>query len=154
MSKSCFHWQEYIQKNPQKRFPVVRERSVYKKWPHLSFNNGFHQHEIRQTENPFPLVGMNSIRYKICLHQPEKLLLLLGTEKNRKNQFTSNFSDAFQQEKKALIKSTWFEIDPKFVYTSRDEGFDENSVSTSPKKMLPLAGISAKSKENGFNEQE
>ena len=48
--------------------------------------------------------------------------------------------------KKALNKSTWFESDPKFVYTSRDEGFDENSVSTSPKKMLPLAGISAKLK--------
>ena len=48
--------------------------------------------------------------------------------------------------KKALNKSAWFESDPKSVYTSRDEGFDENSVSTSPKKMLPLAGISAKLK--------
>ena len=48
--------------------------------------------------------------------------------------------------KEALNESTWFESDPKSVYTSHDEGFDENSVSTSPKKMLPLAGISAKLK--------
>ena len=46
--------------------------------------------------------------------------------------------------KKALNKNTLFEINPKSVYTSRDEGFDENSVSTSRKKLLPLAGISAK----------
>ena len=48
--------------------------------------------------------------------------------------------------KKDLNKITRFEINPKSVYTSRDEGFDENSVS--------LAGISAKIQENGFNEQE
>ena len=47
-----------------------------------------------------------------------------------------------------------FEINLKSVYTSREEGFDENSVSTSRKKLLPLAGISAKIQENGFNEQE
>ena len=47
-----------------------------------------------------------------------------------------------------------FEINPKSVYTSRDEGFDENSVSTSREKLLPVAGISAKIQENGFNEQE
>ena len=46
-------------------------------------------------------------------------------------------------KKTALNKKTGFEINPKFVYTSRDEGFDENSVSTSRKKLLPLAGISA-----------
>ena len=55
---------------------------------------------------------------------------------------------------KALNKSTRFEIDPKSVYTSRDEGFDKNSVSTSRKKLLPLTGISAKIQENGFNKQE
>ena len=36
-----------------------------------------------------------------------------------------------KRKKKALNKSTWFEINPKSVYTSRDEGFDVNSVSTS-----------------------
>ena len=46
--------------------------------------------------------------------------------------------------KKALNKITRFEINPKSVDTSRDEGFDENYVSTSRKKLLPLAGISAK----------
>ena len=46
--------------------------------------------------------------------------------------------------KKALNKNTLFETNPKSVYTSRDEGSDENSVSTSRKKLLPLAGISAK----------
>ena len=56
--------------------------------------------------------------------------------------------------KKALNKSIRFKINPKSVYTSRDEGFDENSVSTRHKKLLPLAGISAKIQENGFNEQE
>ena len=56
--------------------------------------------------------------------------------------------------KKALNKSPRFEINPKSVYTSCDEGFDENSVSTSRKKVLPLAGISAKIQENGFNAQE
>ena len=57
-------------------------------------------------------------------------------------------------EKKVLNKSTRFGIDPKAVYTSRDEGFDETSVSTSRKKLLPLAVISAKIQENGFKEQE
>ena len=46
--------------------------------------------------------------------------------------------------KKALNKSTRFEINPKSVYTSRDEGFHENSASTSKKKQLPFARISAR----------
>ena len=50
--------------------------------------------------------------------------------------------------RKALNKSTGFEINPC------DEEFDENSVSTSRKKLLPLAGMSAKIQENAFNEQE
>ena len=50
--------------------------------------------------------------------------------------------------KKALNKSTLFEINPKSVYTSREEVFDENYVSTSRRKLLPLAGISAKIQEN------
>ena len=54
--------------------------------------------------------------------------------------------------RKALNKSTRFEINTKSVYTSRV--FDENSVSTSRKKLLPLAGISAKTQENGFNKRE
>ena len=29
-----------------------------------------------------------------------------------------------------------FEINPKSLYTSRDEGFDENSVSTSQKNLF------------------
>ena len=56
--------------------------------------------------------------------------------------------------KKALNRSTRFEINPKFVCTSRDEGFDKNSVFNSQKNLLPLAGISAKIQENGFNEHE
>ena len=56
--------------------------------------------------------------------------------------------------KKALNKSTWFEINPKSIYTSRHERFDENSIATSRKKLLPLSGIYAKIQENGFNEQE
>ena len=56
--------------------------------------------------------------------------------------------------KKALNKSTQFEINPKSVYTSRDEGFDEKFLSTSRKKLLPLAGIPAKIQENGFSEPE
>ena len=55
--------------------------------------------------------------------------------------------------KKALNKSTRFEINPKSVYANRDEEFDENSASISQKKLLPLAGISAKIQESGFNEQ-
>ena len=71
------------------------------------------------------------------------------------NWFTPNFSNAFQQQKKkAPNKGTRFEINPKSACSSRDEGFDENSVSTSQKKLLPLAGISGKIQENGFNEQE
>ena len=46
-----------------------------------------------------------------------------------------------RSRKKALNKSTRFKIKPKSVYTSHDEGFNENSVSTSRKKLLPLAGI-------------
>ena len=46
--------------------------------------------------------------------------------------------------KKAQNKSTMFEINSKSVYTSCDEGFYENSVFTSRKKLLPLAGIPAK----------
>ena len=56
--------------------------------------------------------------------------------------------------KKALNKSTQFEIKPKSVYTSRDEGFDKNSISTGRKKLLPLAGISTKIQDNDFNEKE
>ena len=55
---------------------------------------------------------------------------------------------------KALNRSTRFEINPKFVYTSRDEGFDENFVFISQEKLLPLAEIYAKIQENGFNEHE
>ena len=47
-------------------------------------------------------------------------------------------------KKKALNKNSRFEYNPKSVYTSFDEGFDQNSVSTSQKKLLPLAGIPAK----------
>ena len=98
---------------------------------------------------------MNSIRQKIRFHLPEKLLPLLGTEKIEENWFTSNFSNAFKQQKKSSeCFYSRFEINPKSVCTSRDEGFDENSVSTSRIKLLPLAGISAKFQENGFNEQE
>ena len=56
--------------------------------------------------------------------------------------------------RKKALKKKRFEINPKSVYTSRDEGFDVNSVSTSRKKLLPLAGISAKIQENCFNERE
>ena len=57
--------------------------------------------------------------------------------------------------KKTLNKSTLFEINLKSVCTSREEEvFDENFVSKSQKKLLPLAGISVKIEENGFNEQE
>ena len=48
-----------------------------------------------------------------------------------------------------MSKYTQFEINPKSVYTSHDEGFDKNSVSFHRKKLLPLAGISEKTEENG-----
>ena len=54
--------------------------------------------------------------------------------------------------KNPLNKSVLFEINPKSV-SSNDENFDENYVSTSQKKLLPLAGISAKILENVFNGQ-
>ena len=53
-----------------------------------------------------------------------------------------------------MNKSTRFEINPKSVYTSRHKGSDEKFVSTGRKKLLPLAGTSAKIQENGFNEQQ
>ena len=56
--------------------------------------------------------------------------------------------------KKALNKSPRFGTNAKSVHTCRDEGFDEDSVSTTRKKLLPIAGISAKIQENGFNKQE
>ena len=96
---------------------------------------------------------MNSIQKKIRFHQPEKLPPLLGTEKIEENWFTSSFSNAFHKQKKKLLsKYTQFEINPKSVYTSHDEGFDKNSVSFHRKKLLPLAGISEKTEENGFKE--
>ena len=55
---------------------------------------------------------------------------------------------------KLWIKAHCLKFHPKSVYTSCDEGFDENSVSTSQKKLLPLAGISSKIQENGFSKQE
>ena len=91
---------------------------------------------------------MNSIREKIRFHQPEKLAPVLGTKKIKGSEC---FPTA---EKNVLNKSTQLEINPKSVYTIRDEGCDENFLSTSQKKLLPLAGISAKIQENGFNEQE
>ena len=59
-----------------------------------------------------------------------------------------------RSRKKALNKNTPFEINPNSPYTSRGEGFDKNSVCACQKKLLPLAGISAKIQENSFNEQE
>ena len=56
--------------------------------------------------------------------------------------------------KKALNKSILLEINPKSENTSHDERFDENSISTSGKKLLPIVGISAKLQENGFNGQD
>ena len=53
-----------------------------------------------------------------------------------------------------MLSSSRKKVNPKSVYASRDEGFDEKSVSTSQKKLLPLAEISAKIRENGFDEQE
>ena len=50
----------------------------------------------------------------------------------------------FNSKQKALNKSTRSKINPRSVYVSRDEGFDENSVSTSRKKLLPLVETSAK----------
>ena len=50
--------------------------------------------------------------------------------------------------------STRFEINPKSVYTSLDEEFDEKFVSTGRKKLPPLRGISAKISENGLKEQD
>ena len=49
---------------------------------------------------------------------------MLGIEKIEENWFTPNFSNAFQQQKKALNKSTRFEINTNSVYPSRDEGFN------------------------------
>ena len=43
-----------------------------------------------------------------------------------------------------MNESTRFKINPKSEYTGRDEGFDEKSFFTNRKKMLSLAGISAK----------
>ena len=56
------------------------------------------------------------------------------------------------KKKKALNKSTRLEINPKSEYTSRDEEFDKNSVSTGRKKLLPLAEISAKIKKKWFQQ--
>ena len=47
-----------------------------------------------------------------------------------------------------------FEIYPKSVYSRHNEGFDENSISTSRIKRLLLAAISPKIQENGINERE
>ena len=89
---------------------------------------------------------------KNYFHRQEYIYIKKHVE--NENWFTLTFTNAFQQQKKALIKKTRSEIYPKSVYTSRDDRFDENSVSTSLKKLLPLAGISAKIQENGFNKQE
>ena len=55
---------------------------------------------------------------------------------------TPYFGNGSSDRKKALKKSTRFENNPKSVCTKSHEGFDDNSVSTSRKKLLiPLAGI-------------
>ena len=59
-------------------------------------------------------------------------------KKIEENCFTTYFNNAFQQQKKALNKRTRFESNPKPVNTSRNEWFDENPISTSRKKLLPL----------------
>ena len=48
--------------------------------------------------------------------------------------------------KKALNKSKRVEINPKSVYTSRDKGFDENSVSSTGKSSLHSQEYLQKSK--------
>ena len=79
---------------------------------------------------------------------------MLGTEKIEENWFTHYFSNDFERQKLAQNKTIRFEINPKSVYTSRNERFGENSVPFCHKKLLPLAGIYAKIHENGFNVQE
>ena len=70
-------------------------------------------------KNPFPLVRMNNIRQKIRFHQPERLLLLLGTEKLKETGLYLTSVMLSSSRKKALNKGTRFGI---------------NSVSTSRKK--------------------
>ena len=90
-------------------------------------------------ENPFPVAGKTGSTVR--------------NRKNRRKLIYTKFQQRFAAEKKVLNKSTRSEINRKTVYTSHDEGFDENSVSTSPKNLLPLTAISAKIQENGFKDQ-
>ena len=63
---------------------------------------------------------------------------------NSRNLRTWNILFITSRENKHWIKSHC--LNPKPLYTSRNEGFDENIVSTSWKKMLLLTGIPSKPK--------
>ena len=80
------------------------------------------------TQNLYTLVVMKYLM--------KTLFPLLGTEKIEENCLTPNFSHEFEeQKKKYLQKRTRFEVNAKSIYTSRDEGVDEN-VSTSQKNCF------------------
>ena len=74
----------------------------------------------------------------------EKLPPLLGTKKTKKTSLHLTSVMLSSSRKKAPNNSIRFEIKPKSVYISHDERFDENSISTIQKKLLLIAGISAK----------
>ena len=78
----------YIQRNRRKQFSIVGKRLLYIKWLHPNLNNGFTSPKSARNKRAlekslFPLIGVNSMRQRICFHQPEKQLPLLGTEKSK-----------------------------------------------------------------------
>ena len=106
--KTAFTGRTIYKKTRRKWFPILGERLLYIKngftliWIMVSTSTKFALNKKTLEKNPFPLVGMNSIRYKIHFHKAKKLFPLLGTEKTEENCFRSNFSNAFQQQKKKL----------------------------------------------------
>ena len=134
----------------QNLYPLVAMKDLMKTLPRLSgtekieenwltpnFCNAFQQqkrdiwikaHGLNLTQNLYTLVVMKYLM--------KTLLPLLGTEKVEENCLTPNFSHEFEeQKKKYLQKRTRFEVNAKSVYTSRDEGVDEN-VSTRQKNCF------------------
>ena len=61
-------------------------------------------------------------------YQPEKLLPLSGIEKLEQNWFRPNFKNGVYQLKKALNKSTRFEINQKSVSTSQNKDSLKNTI--------------------------
>ena len=124
--------------------PLLGTEKIEENWLTPNFNNAFQQQKrniwiktngVNLTQHLYTLMVMKDLM-KTAFLLARKNFSTFRNWKIEENWLTRNFSNAFQQQKNHLNKNKRCEINPKSVYTSCDEGFDENCVSTSQKNCF------------------